>query len=217
MKYQKCSTCNGSGTVMNHMHSSHAGLRSAGQGVSVCPSCNGSGNNGALANDNASAVGGQGLGYLLGYTLGPPLIVAGIGGAIAYYIFGTEVSGWVGAGIGFGASMLNESWRKEFLSMMSKIIIGVVILVIIIFLFDTFSEDAKDKESKNDPATPEKISIQERLKDTQSSATAPDEYKCALCSVYAAEELSDSQRESCIKKGCSFSESPSRPSRARPE
>jgi hypothetical protein len=48
MKYQKCNNCNGSGTILDHMHPPHAGQRPAGQGVSVCPSCNGSGNNGAL-------------------------------------------------------------------------------------------------------------------------------------------------------------------------
>ncbi len=48
MTYQKCNNCNGSGTILNHQHYSHSGQRSAGQGMSVCPACNGSGNNGAL-------------------------------------------------------------------------------------------------------------------------------------------------------------------------
>jgi uncharacterized protein (UPF0333 family) len=97
------------------------------------------------------------------------------------------------------------------------LMLGVMLALVGTVVYAIIESQDKDKESKDDPETPEKISIQERLKDTQSTATAAEEYKCALCSIYAVEELSDSHRESCIEKGCSFSDTPSRPIRGRPE
>ena len=54
MAYQKCTNCNGSGTILNHIHPTHTGQQSAGQGMSVCPSCNGRGHNGYYVNPNLS-------------------------------------------------------------------------------------------------------------------------------------------------------------------
>jgi len=69
MKYQKCNTCNGSGKILNHLHPTHSGQRSAGMGMSVCPSCNGSGNSGALDLSSRN-VGGKSGAELQGEKIG---------------------------------------------------------------------------------------------------------------------------------------------------
>lgn len=221
-----CNYCGGQGTVVDHGQTQVGWQKSAGGGTLTCPRCYGTGVNGGNGDgtgDNAPAVGGKGLGYLLGYTLGPPLIIAGIGGAIAYNIFGTELSGWVGAGIGFGVAMLNKSWRKEFLSMMSKIIIGGVILVIIIFVFDAFFGDEPVVSSKD---TPDPISqtlskkqitekaIRDAVKGNGITAKSAHQYnfnpteeeavkmQCEGCVDMLNRKIANSETRNIIEKNC---------------
>ena len=110
---------------------------------------------------------------------------------------------------------------RNFLLMMFGLVMGGFLLILVGMVIYNIATDQGDvNESKSNPVSHAKPSIQELVevvKDTQSTATVPDEYKCAACSIYSVEELSDSHRESCIKMGCSFSKTPSRPIRARPE
>ncbi len=133
MEYQKCNNCNGSGTILDHMHAHHDGQRSAGNGTSICPSCNGSGNNGVLAASGKQQQKEYEEGYEQAYNatllfldnyfgLFPPLIAGIICSTIAYNIIEDPISGWIGASLGFGASMFKTSWRKDFLFAMRNLI-----------------------------------------------------------------------------------------------
>lgn len=86
---------------------------------------------------------GEVIGYQLGYAFGLPLLAAILGGAITYKIFGTEMTGWIGAALGFGASMLSTEIRNAFLEGFFKVvavIVGLAIVVgIIWFAGETFS------------------------------------------------------------------------------
>lgn len=86
---------------------------------------------------------GEVIGYQIGHAIGLPLLAAILGGAIAYKISGTETTGWIGAALGFGVSMLSTEIRNAFLEGLFKVVaitVGLAILVgIIWFAVDTFS------------------------------------------------------------------------------
>ena len=212
MSVKTCGFCHGQGTVTDY-----SGM---GTGSLPCSRCNGSGQVLSFANDAPADTGGTGGG------------IEGVSGT-TYFVLILIFVGFCVGGVKeltdyFDIQFANDEYLLYGTAAVS-FIVGILIRNILVMIFGALilfalgaiiygaiQYQAKDKESKNDPVILEKTSIQERLKDTQSSAVVPDEYKCVLCSPYAAEELSASARESCIKKGCSFSDTPSHPSRARP-
>ena len=217
MSVKRCDSCGGRGKVTDY-----SGM---GTGSLSCSSCNGTGQVLSFANDAPSDTGGtsgafegvSGTTYFVLILIFVGFCVGGVKWLTDYFYVQFANDDYLlygAAAVSFIVGIL----IRNILAMIAGVLaIGAMLFVIAAVINGFIQFQAKDKESKNNPVSPAKPSIQELVKDTQSSATVPDEYKCVLCSPYAAEELSASQRESCIKKGCSFSKTPSRPIRARPE
>ncbi len=134
MGYERCHYCGGTGSVLDTPNNIVSGQRPTGTGV-TCPRCGGSGQ-GQLQhsnNTNSSSGDGEDSMYLL------CVLATGVGAAIFYYLFGEmKIAGYIGAAVGFGISMLNESIRRSVINVIAMLTIMLAGLVIIGLLLEAF-------------------------------------------------------------------------------